>query len=256
MLKVEGLSAHYGAIHAVRDVSLEVREGEIVTIVGPNGAGKTTLLRTLSGLHRASAGSVSYRDQPITNLDPHRIVRAGLTQVLQGRQVFDEMTVLQNLRMGAYHRADRSAQVLNRDLDEVYAYFPRLQERAQQKGGTLSGGEQVMLAIGRALMSKPHLLLLDEPSFGLAPQMVDAVFDALLELNRAGRTIVLVEQNAELAFDVAQRGYLMVLGRVVLTGSTAELRGSDAVIDLYLGQAASDEMRPHTPKVSHAESQR
>src|SRR5260370_20211113 len=252
MLKVDGLSAHYGAIHAVKDVSLEVREGEIVTIVGRNGAGKPTLLRTWSGLHRASAGTVSYRDKPITNLDPHRIVRTGLTQVLQGRQVFDEMTVLQNLRMGAYHRSDRSAQALKRDLDEVYAYFPRLQERAQQKGGTLSGGEQVMLAMGRALMSKPHLLLLDEPSFGLAPKMVDAVFDALLELNRAGRTIVLVEQNAELAFEVAQRGYLLVLGRVVLSGSTTELRGSDAVIDLYLGQAASDETRPSTPKVSHA----
>ena len=244
MLKVDGLSAHYGAIHAVKDVSFEVREGEIVTIVGPNGAGKTTLLRTVSGLHHASSGTITYHEQPIANLEPHRIVRTGLTQVLQGRQVFDDMTVLQNLRMGAYHRSDRSAQALKRDLDEVYAYFPRLQERAQQKGGTLSGGEQVMLAIGRALMSKPHLLLLDEPSFGLAPIMVDAVFDALLALHRAGRTIVLVEQNAQLAFEVAQRGYLMVLGRIVLTGSTAELRGSDAVIDLYLGHAASTEKLP------------
>jgi branched-chain amino acid transport system ATP-binding protein len=251
MLKIEGLSAHCGAIHAVKDVSLDVREGEIVTIVGPNGAGKTTLLRTLSGLHRASAGTITYREQPIANLEPHRVVRTGLTQVLQGRQVFDDMTVVQNLRMGAYHRADRSAQSLKRDLDEVYAYFPRLQERAKQKGGTLSGGEQVMLAIGRALMSKPQLLLLDEPSFGLAPNMVDAVFDALLALNRAGRTIVLVEQNAELAFEVAQRGYLMVLGRIVLAGSTAELRGSDAVIDLYLGHAAaSGETRPCRPKYS------
>jgi branched-chain amino acid transport system ATP-binding protein len=250
MLKVEGLSAHYGAIHAVRDVSIEVREGEIVTIVGPNGAGKTTLLRTLSGLHRASSGTVSYRDKPITTLEPHRIVRTGLTQVLQGRQVFDEMTVLQNLKMGAYHRSDRSPQTLARDLDEVYGYFPRLQERAQQKGGTLSGGEQVMLAIGRALMSKPDLLLLDEPSFGLAPKMVDTVLDALLALNRAGRTIMLVEQNAELAFEVAQRGYLMVLGRIVLAGSTTELRGSDAVIDLYLGHGSPGDRPPPTLKCS------
>jgi branched-chain amino acid transport system ATP-binding protein len=249
MLKVDGLNAHYGAIHAVKDVSFEVCEGEIVTIVGPNGAGKTTLLRTVSGLHHASSGTITYHEQPIANLEPHRIVRAGLTQVLQGRQVFDDMTVLQNLRMGAYHRSDRSAQALKPDLDEIYAYFPRLQERAQQKGGTLSGGEQVMLAIGRALMSKPNLLLLDEPSFGLAPKMVDAVFDALLALHRAGRTIVLVEQNAQLAFDVAQRGYLIVLGRIVLTGSTAELRDSDAVIDLYLGHTASAETLPRAQKI-------
>jgi branched-chain amino acid transport system ATP-binding protein len=241
MLEVHGLNAHYGSIHAVRDVSLEIREGEIVTIVGPNGAGKTTLLRTVSGLHRTSSGTITYREQPIANLEPHRIVRAGLTQVLQGRQIFDDMTILQNLRMGAYHRSDRTAQTLKRDLDEVFTYFPRLRERTGQKGGTLSGGEQVMLAIGRALMSKPHLLLLDEPSFGLAPKMVDAVFDALLALHQAGRTIVLVEQNAELAFDIAQRGYLMVLGRIVLTGPTAELRDSDLVIDLYLGHGGSAE---------------
>jgi branched-chain amino acid transport system ATP-binding protein len=162
------------------------------------------------------------------------------------------MTVLQNLRMGAYHRADRSPQALARDLDEVYDYFPRLQERGQQKGGTLSGGEQVMLAIGRAMMSKPRLLLLDEPSFGLAPKMVDAVLDALLALNRAGRTIMLVEQNAELAFEVAQRGYLMVLGRMVLAGSTRELRDSDAMIELYLGHGSPNERPPPTLKCSTA----
>ena len=236
MLKVDGLNAHYGAIHAVKDVSLEVREGEIVTIVGPNGAGKTTLLRTFSGLHRASSGAITYRGQAIANLEPHRIVRTGLTQVLQGRQVFDDMTVLQNLRMGAYHRSDRSAPALKRDLDEVYAYFPRLQERAQQKGGTLSGGEQVMLAIGRALMSKPHLLLLDEPSFGLAPRMVHELFGILATLNKSeGVSLLLVEQNAALALDLADHAYLVETGRIVFSGAAREIREDEKIRRSYLG---------------------
>jgi branched-chain amino acid transport system ATP-binding protein len=237
MLEVERLSARYGSIYALKEVSLAVRAGEIVTVVGPNGAGKTTLLRTLSGLHRASSGSVRLLDREITYLDAHHIVRAGVTQVLQGRQIFEDMTVLQNLRMGAYCRSRFGADDLGPDLDEVYSYFPILHERRRQKGGTLSGGEQVMLAIGRALMARPMLLLLDEPSLGLAPKVVDTVFEALQRLNRAGRTIVLVEQNAELAFDLAVRGYLMVLGQVALEGPTRELRTSQRVVDLYLGQS-------------------
>jgi len=238
MLRIEQLSAHYGAIHAVKAVSLHVAAGEIVTVVGPNGAGKTTLLRTVSGLHRASAGTVRLSDRDITRLDAHEIVRAGIVQVLQGRQIFDDMTVLQNLVMGAYHRARQARDRLARDLEETYAFFPVLGERSAQKAGTLSGGEQVMLAIGRALMAKPRLLLLDEPSLGLAPMMVDVVCETLRRMNGAGLTIVLVEQNAELAFDLAHRGYLMSLGRIALEGSIEELRNSPRVADLYLGRNA------------------
>jgi branched-chain amino acid transport system ATP-binding protein len=238
MLRIESLSAHYGAIHAVKGVSVHAAEGEIVTIVGPNGAGKTTLLRTVSGLHRASAGSVRIFDRDITRLEAHDIVRAGVVQVLQGRQIFDDMTVLQNLMMGAYHRAGQATRELARDLDGIYAFLPVLYERGGQKAGTLSGGEQIMLAIGRALMAKPRLLLLDEPSLGLAPKMVDVVCDTLQGMNRGGLTIVLVEQNAELAFDLAHRGYLMSLGRIAIEGSIEEMRNSARVTDLYLGRGA------------------
>jgi branched-chain amino acid transport system ATP-binding protein len=238
MLRIESLSAHYGAIHAVKGVSVHAAEGEIVTIVGPNGAGKTTLLRTVSGLHRASAGSVRIFDRDITRLEAHDIVRAGVVQVLQGRQIFDDMTVLQNLMMGAYHRASQATRELARDLDGIYAFLPVLHERGGQKAGTLSGGEQIMLAIGRALMAKPRLLLLDEPSLGLAPKMVDVVCDTLQDMNRGGLTIVLVEQNAELAFDLAHRGYLMSLGRIAIEGSIEELRNSARVTDLYLGRGS------------------
>ena len=235
MLRVEQLSAHYGAIHALKGVSLHAAQGEIVAVVGPNGAGKTTLMRTVSCLHPASGGTVRLSDRDITRLGAHEIVRAGIAQVLQGRQIFDDMTVLQNLVMGAYHRAGQVRHRLARDLDEIYAFFPVLRERASQKAGTLSGGEQIMLAIGRALMAKPRLLLLDEPSLGLAPKMVDVVFDTLQRMNQGGLTIVLVEQNAELAFDLAHRGYLMSLGRIALEGSIGELRNSPRVAELYLG---------------------
>lgn len=237
MLEIKDLVVHRGAIRVLNGVSLNVDEGEIVTIVGPNGAGKTTLLRTLSGLNRASAGSIRFASREISRLEPHDIVHAGITQILQGRQVFDRMTVLQNLRMGAYRRDIKWSANLASELDEVYSYFPILHERAQQKGGTLSGGEQVMLAIGRAIMSKPALLLLDEPSFGLAPRMVDVVFEALRKLNCAKMTMLLVEQNAELAFDLSHRGYLMVLGRIAMEGSSRDLKTSDKIVDLYLGVA-------------------
>ena len=235
MLKIRNLSSYYGSIQALKEVSLQVKQGEIVTIIGPNGSGKTTLLRTISGLHRASDGNTYLENRDITHLDPHQIVEAGVTHVLQGRQIFEEMTVLQNLRIGAYHRFPMRTEEIKMDLEEVYSYFPLLLERTDQKGGTLSGGEQVMLAIGRALMAKPHLLLLDEPSLGLAPKMVDVVFETLQKLHQNERTIVHVEQNAELAFDLAQRCYLMVLGRITLEGNVDDIKKSDKVIDLYLG---------------------
>ncbi len=237
MLEISDLVVFRGAIRVLKGVSLEVGKGEIVTIVGPNGAGKTTLLRTVSGLHRASSGSIRFARREIGKLEPHEIVRAGITQVLQGRQIFDRMTVLQNLRMGTYHRGFKSSADLESDLEEVYSYFPILYERGHQQGGTLSGGEQVMLAIGRAMMTKPALLLLDEPSFGLAPKMVHVVFDALQKLNRGKITILLVEQNAELAFALSQRGYLLVLGQIAMAGNSRELRTSDKIIDLYLGRS-------------------
>ena len=235
MLQICNLSSYYGSIQALKDVSLQIDHGEIVTIIGPNGSGKTTLLRTISGLHRASSGNTYLGDRDITYLDPHQIVEAGVTHVLQGRQIFEGMTVLQNLKIGAYHRFPVSTRRITNDLDEVYSFFPLLLERTNQKGGTLSGGEQVMLAIGRALMAKPHLLLLDEPSLGLAPKVVDVVFETLQKLHETGRTIVLVEQNAELAFDLAQRCYLMVLGQIILEGNVIDIKKSDKVIDLYLG---------------------
>jgi branched-chain amino acid transport system ATP-binding protein len=237
MLEVKNLFAYRGAIQVLKGITLRIGEGEIVTIVGPNGAGKTTLLRTLSALHRASSGSIRFAGREIGKLEAYEIVQSGITQVLQGRQIFEHMTVLQNLRIGAYRRRIKRSGDLAPDLDEVYSYFPILHERSQQEAGTLSGGEQVMLAIGRALMSKPRMLLLDEPSFGLAPKMVDVVFEALQKLNRANLTILLVEQNAELAFGLSHRGYLMVLGRFALEGSARDLRTSDEIVDLYLGQS-------------------
>jgi branched-chain amino acid transport system ATP-binding protein len=234
MLRVTGLSSFYHSIQALKEVSLAVSEGEIVTVVGPNGAGKTTLLRTISGLHRAASGKIELFDRDITHTAPFMIVQMGVTHVLQGRQIFQDLTVLQNLKLGAYHR-HKNKQEIKHDLEEVFSYFPILRERVGQKGGTLSGGEQVMLSIGRGLMSRPSLLLLDEPSLGLAPKIVDVVFETLHKLHQAGKTIILVEQNAELAFDLAERCYLMELGQIILEGSVEEIKESKKVIDLYLG---------------------
>ncbi|MGE0629743.1 MAG: ABC transporter ATP-binding protein [Hyphomicrobiaceae bacterium] len=235
MLEIRSLSVNYGTIEVLKGLSIDVKPGEIVTIIGPNGAGKTTLLRTISGLKEARAGSIRFGGRDITRAAPHSIVRAGVTQVLQGHQVFAGMSVLENLRIGAFTRADRSRQTIEQGLEEIYAFFPVLRARGAQLAGTLSGGEQIMLAIGRAAMARPEVLLLDEPSLGLAPKVVDVVFEALQGMNKAGRTMVLVEQNAELAFDLAHRGYLLVLGRIVLEGATSDMRQSAEVAEFYLG---------------------
>ena len=241
MLRVTGISTYYDSIQALRDVSLVVNEADIVTVVGPNGAGKTTLLSTISGLNRARTGKIELFGTDITYSDPHIIVRMGVTHVLQGHQIFEDMTVLQNLRLGAYHLSkELDKKEIEKKVEELFSYFPVLKERVRQKGGTLSGGEQVMLTIGRALMARPRLLLLDEPSLGLAPKVVDVVFESLQELNRKGITMLLVEQNAELAFALAKRCYLMELGRIALEGPVAEIRHSKQVINLYLGEFGSE----------------
>jgi len=236
MLEVTGISAYYNSIQALRDISIVVNEGEIVTVVGPNGAGKSTLLATISGLIQARSGRIEFLNHDITYLEPHIIVRMGITHVLQGHQVFEDMTVLQNLRLGAYHLAKQlDIKEIEKKMEEVFSYFPILKERVWQKGGTLSGGEQVMLTIGRALMATPRLLLLDEPSLGLAPKLVDVVFESLQAFNKKGNTMLLVEQNAELAFALAKRCYLMELSHIALEGTVENVRKSEKVIDLYLG---------------------
>ena len=232
MLKVNDINVYYGAIHAIKDISFEVREGEIVTLIGANGAGKSTILKTISGLLRSKTGSVKFLDQDIGAVAPHKIVERGLAQVPEGRQVFLQMTVEENLEMGGYTRPGSE---IAPSLAGVYERFPRLKERRRQVAGTLSGGEQQMLAMGRALMSKPKLLMLDEPSMGLAPILVDQIFDIISELNKAGTTILLVEQNAQMALSVANRGYVLETGRITLTGPGGELLEDEGVKKAYLG---------------------
>lgn len=236
MLHVQNISSQYGSIIALKEVSIEVNEGEMVTVIGPNGAGKTTLLKTISGFVRPSSGKVIFFDNEITHLEPHGVVRAGISQVLQGRQVFEDLTVLQNLTLGAYLRNKSSKSEIQADLEIIFELFPILEERRKQKAGTLSGGEQMMLVIGRALMAKPKLLLLDEPSLGLAPLVVDRVAATLERLNKTGLTMLLVEQNAEVALTLANRCYIMELGRIALEGETEEIRSTERVIELYLGK--------------------
>jgi branched-chain amino acid transport system ATP-binding protein len=239
MLSVNNLVAGYGSIEALHGVSLAVGAGEIVAVIGSNGAGKSTLMKSLAGLIRPAAGSITLFDQAIEGLPAHRRVSLGLALVPEGRQIFGPLTVLQNLKLGAHARATRDAEI-QRDLNLVFELFPRLSERAHQHGATLSGGEQQMLAIGRALMSRPRVLLLDEPSLGLAPQVVDAIFDVLARLNREqGLSLLLVEQNAALALELAHRAYLFEVGRVVLEGSGAELTADARVRDAYLSIAAA-----------------
>ncbi len=231
MLKVENINVFYGKIHALRDVSLEVHSGETVALIGANGAGKSTTLKTISGMLRSKTGHISFMDEEISHLDSYRLISRGLAHVPEGRRIFAQMTVMENLEMGAYSRRDN----YQASLKDVFERFPRLLDRKNQIAGTLSGGEQQMLAMGRALMSQPKLLMLDEPSMGLAPILVQQIFDIIRELNKAGTTILLVEQNAEMALAVAQRAYVMESGRIVLSGTGEELAKSDAIQKAYLG---------------------
>ncbi|WP_449622259.1 ABC transporter ATP-binding protein [Robertmurraya sp. Marseille-Q9965] len=233
MLKVDQIDVYYGNIQALKGVSLEVNEGEIVTLIGANGAGKSTLLKTLSGLLKPKKGSIHYLENSIAGKPAQSIVRAGISHVPEGRRVFANMTVEENLQLGAYLRKD--SQGVKQDFERVYELFPRLLERKKQLSGTLSGGEQQMLAMGRAIMAKPKLLLLDEPSMGLAPLMVKTIFSIIEEINRAGTTILLVEQNAHMALSVANRAYVIETGSVVASGPAAELQASEQIKEAYLG---------------------
>jgi len=233
LLEVEALDVYYGAVHALKGVSLRAEQGEIVTLIGANGAGKSTLLRTLSGLVRPRAGSVRFEGRDLTRLPAHEIVGLGVSQAPEGRMVFANLSVEDNLELGAYRRKDRAG--VRKDRDEVYRLFPRLLERRRQQAGTLSGGEQQMLAIGRALMPRPRLLLLDEPSLGLAPLLVREIFRTIREINQAGVTVLLVEQNAHMALSVAGRGYVLETGSVRLEDRAAALLANPKVRDAYLG---------------------
>ena len=231
MLKVDNINVYYGSIHAIKDISFEVEQGEIVTLIGANGAGKSTTLQTVSGLLRSKTGSITFLGERIDNVPAHKLVAKGLAQVPEGRRIFRQMSVMENLQMGAYTSKGDTKD----DLENVFERFPRLKERKNQIAGTLSGGEQQMLAMGRALMSRPKLMMLDEPSMGLAPILVEQIFDIIKELHKAGTTILLVEQNAEMALQVANRAYVLESGRITLTGTGAELAASDRIKKAYLG---------------------
>ena len=233
MLKVENLSVHYGMIQAVRDVSFEVNEGEVVSLIGANGAGKTTILRTLSGLVRPSAGKIQFLGKEIQKLPAQKIVAGGLSQVPEGRHVFPGLTVMENLEMGAFLKKNREENQAN--LKKVFSRFPRLEERKNQDAATLSGGEQQMLAMGRALMSTPKLLLLDEPSMGLAPIFIQEIFDIIQDIQKQGTTVLLIEQNANNALAISDRGYVLETGKIVLSGTGKELASSEEVRKAYLG---------------------
>ena len=233
MLKVENLSVHYGMIQAVRDVSFEVNEGEVVSLIGANGAGKTTILRTLSGLVRPSAGKIEFLGKEIQKLPAQKIVAGGLSQVPEGRHVFPGLTVMENLEMGAFLKKNREENQAN--LKKVFSRFPRLEERKNQDAATLSGGEQQMLAMGRALMSTPKLLLLDEPSMGLAQIFIQEIFDIIQDIQKQGTTVLLIEQNANKALAISDRGYVLETGKIVLSGTGKELAASDEVRKAYLG---------------------
>ena len=232
MLKAEDLNVYYGPIHAVKGVSFEVNEGEIVTLIGANGAGKSTSLKTISGLMRSRGGAIEFMGKSIASTPAHKIVELGIAHVPEGRRVFTSMTVEENLDMGAFTVRGGN---IDADKERVFEHFPRLKERRKQVAGTLSGGEQQMLAMGRALMSKPKLMMLDEPSMGLAPILVEQVFDIITALHKAGTTILLVEQNAEMALSIADRAYVMETGRITLSGTGKELAASEEVQKAYLG---------------------
>ena len=232
MLKVNDINVYYGSIHAIKGVSFEVHQGEVVTLIGANGAGKSTTLQTISGLLRSNTGSIEFLGENLGGVAPHKVVARGLAHVPEGRRVFLQMTVEENLEMGAFTRPNSE---IDSGIENVYERFPRLKERRKQIAGTLSGGEQQMLAMGRALMSSPKLLMLDEPSMGLAPLLVEQIFDIIRELHKAGTTILLVEQNAQMALSVADRGYVLETGKIVATGTGADLLNDDAVKKAYLG---------------------
>ena len=233
MLKVENINVYYGNIHAVKDVSFEVHEGEIVTLIGANGAGKSTTLRTISGLLKPKTGTITFEGKDSAGVPAHNIVKSGISQVPEGRRIFAEMTVMENLDLGAFIRKDRDG--IQQDLKQVFERFPRLEERKNQEAGTLSGGEQQMLAMGRALMSRPRLLLLDEPSMGLAPLLITEIFSIIQDINKTGTTILLVEQNANMALSIANRAYVLETGRITLSGDAKELAASEDVRKAYLG---------------------
>jgi branched-chain amino acid transport system ATP-binding protein len=234
LLKVDGIHTYYGTIHALKGISIDVKEGEIVTLIGSNGAGKSTTLRSINGLNHPREGTITFGGRDITAMPAHEIVKLGISQSPEGRRVFPRMSVLENLEMGAYQRSNKSE--IREDLDRVYKLFPRLQERKHQKAGTLSGGEQQMLAIGRGLMARPKLLLLDEPSMGLAPIFVDRIFEIVQEISKQGTTILLVEQNALMALDAADRGYVLETGTVALTDDAKALMQNEQVRKTYLGE--------------------
>ena len=231
MLKIDGLKVNYGGIEAVKGISLEVPDGEIVTLIGANGAGKSTTLRAISGLVKSAAGSVLFNGEEILSLAPHEIVSKGITLVPEGRKVFPDLTVVENLKVGAYLRKDD----IKADIEWVYDLFPRLKERSWQAAGTMSGGEQQMLAVGRALMSRPKLMMMDEPSLGLAPLIVRGIFEIIKEINRQGVTILLIEQNANMALQTANTAYVLETGRITMKGSGRELLNNEAVRKAYLG---------------------
>jgi branched-chain amino acid transport system ATP-binding protein len=233
LLELEDVHTYYGTIEAIKGISLQVREGEVVTLIGANGAGKSTTLRSIQGINRPKRGRILFNGKDIVGAPPHEIVRLGISQSPEGRRLFGRMTVIENLEMGAFQRRDRAG--VHQDVERVFGLFPRLAERRAQKAGTLSGGEQQMCAMGRALMARPKLLLLDEPSMGLAPVLVERIFEIITEINSQGTTILLVEQNALMALDVATRGYVLETGVVALTDDAAALRSNERVRKAYLG---------------------
>lgn len=234
MLKIDGINLYYDGIHALKDLTLEVKKGEIVTLIGANGAGKTSTLRAISGLEKCKSGSITFKGNDIKKVPVHKVVGLGLSHVPEGRKIFGNLTVLENLELGAYLRKDKKE--IQEDMDNVFEKFPRLKERRKQQAGTLSGGEQQMLAIGRALMNRPEMLILDEPSMGIAPIIVKEIFNIIVEINKAGTTILLVEQNANMALSIADRAYVLETGKIVIEGNAKDLLSDDSIRSAYLGE--------------------
>ena len=234
ILEIKDLNLFYGGIHALKDINLTVRNGEIITLIGANGAGKTSTLRAISSLEKIKSGSINYNGKDIVGVPANKLVAMGISHVPEGRKIFGNLTVMENLELGAYLRKDKDE--IKKDYEDVFKKFPRLKERLKQNAGTLSGGEQQMLAIGRALMSRPKLLLLDEPSMGLAPMVVKQIFDTIVEINKSGTTVLLVEQNAKMALSIADRAYVLETGKIVIEGNAKELLNNDSIRAAYLGE--------------------